>query len=107
LLQARCIDPHYLHTEERASNKATVTAGSALSLLCEIDENAAGYAAAVLEDPQYTWREDIRTGISKENPAITFWSLHPEQCRIKTPFLRNIRFTSGPPTRALPCRPIL
>jgi hypothetical protein len=58
---------------------------------------AQNYASLVLENPLYSWQENIQQEFLKENPSI-IWSLHPGIAGLNTRDARSFIFTSGPPT---------
>jgi hypothetical protein len=92
------IPSDYPSTEPVRPNKAVVHALLARAhLYAENWQLAQNYASLVLENPLYSWQENIQQEFLKENPSI-IWSLHPGIAGLNTRDARSFIFTSGPPT---------
>lgn len=100
LNQARRLLPETYHSEERVRpNKSVVTAMLARVYLYSEDwVQAEAHATAVLENPLYTWEENLSVVFLKDSRS-TIWSLHAGIAGLNTKDARTFVFTSGPPIK--------
>lgn len=100
LNQAKSLLPEtYPSAEKVRPNKSVVTALLARVYLYSKNwEQAESHATAVLENPLYTWEENLSVVFLKDSRS-TIWSLHAGIAGLNTKDARTFVFTSGPPIR--------
>lgn len=100
LSEAKGLLPETYPSEERVRpNKSVVTAMLARVYLYSEDwPLAEAHATAVIENPLYTWEENLSSVFLKDSPS-TIWSLHAGIAGLNTKDARTFVFTSGPPIR--------
>jgi hypothetical protein len=89
----------YVSQEKVRVNKSVASALLARIYLYRQEwANAVAKATAVIENPDYTWVDDLSKEFLRQSTA-TIWALHPGTPGLNTKDARTFIFSSGPPSK--------